>query len=223
MEKYLGLKNNKHKFKIRFAINGSVKTVTYEQIRGGLVAFSFSKPKVNPTKTKTKTKKIPKKKNEISSTGLKLMGLDLASSLTGYACLHGTSLVSTGMVKKTGEKFIRISKMCDEIMFRIEENDINHVIIEDIYLDKRDEKSVIGYKCLAQQQGTLVDRLIKAKIGYTLVMASQWKSHFGILKSRDAGKDCAIDLVEKMTGIRYEVDTAEAILIVIYGLNVLVK
>lgn len=217
------MKAGQHKFKIRFAINGKLKTVNYQQIRSGSVVFSFPKAKVNPTKAKAKPKKIPKEKKKINSDGLRLMGLDIATSKTGYSVFNNTSLINSGMIRKTGDKYKRINKMCDEIMFRIAENNVNHVVIEDIYLSDKGETGVTAYKCLANIQGALIDRLITAKIDYTLVLAVQWKSFFKIMKRRDDGKDAAIELVKNMTGKVFFEDEAESILISMYALSNLLK
>lgn len=220
IEEYVGGDN--HKYKIRFVECGRVKTVPYSQIKGKKVTYSFRTPKVEPLKKKKVTKK-----NELSSKlqlvpkfNLKVMALDAATIKTGYSIFYGDNLMSYGLIQKNNSnRQKRIEQMVDEIMFRINQNGINFVVLEDIFLKSDNSRNVTTLIALANLQGAILYQLSKQNIKYELISPSVWKSHFNILKHRAEGKESAINLVESITGIKMQEDTAESMLIAMYFLR----
>lgn len=223
VEEYKGEIDGKHKYKVRFAECGRVKTVPYEQIRSNTVTYSFRTPKVEPNKKINKTKS----KTELSSVmqlvpsfNLKVMALDMSTQKTGYCCFNEDNLVNYGLIQKNdNNRYKRIEKMIDEIVFRIKENNINYVVIEDVFLKTDDTKNVSVLIALSNIQGVLLYHLSKMGIKYELVSPSVWKSHFGILKTRTVGKISAINMIKDITGINMQEDTAEATAIAIWFLK----
>lgn len=223
VEEYKGEIAGKHKYKIRFVECGRVKTVLYEQIRSNTVTYSFRTPKIEPNK------KIIKKKNKdelspimqlIPSFNLRVMALDMATQKTGYCCFAGDNLINYGLIQKSdSNRYKRIEKMIDEIMFRIKENNINFVVVEDVFLKTDNARNVKVLIVLANIQGALLYHLSKNGIKYELVSPSTWKSSFGILKHRQEGKLSAINLVKEITGIDMQEDTAEATAIAMWFLK----
>ncbi|MGL5051807.1 MAG: crossover junction endodeoxyribonuclease RuvC [Fusobacteriaceae bacterium] len=223
VESYLGEKSSKHMYRVRFVIDGMVKTVPYEQVRGNTVTYSFTKPKVNPTKAIKKTSKSSYS-GLIDKHNLKVFALDMATQKTGYAGFNSDVIVEYGTISKTGtDKFQRIKKMVDEIMYHIDKGGYNYVVIEDIFLKSDRSKNVTTLIALANIQGALVYHLSKKNIRFELVSASTWKSALGMLKRRADGKESAIEYVENLMGKRLGEDESEAIAIGIYFLKNRVK
>lgn len=223
VEEYKGEIDGKHKYRIRFAECGRIKTVPYEQIRSNTVTYSFRTPKVEPNK------KVIKKTNKevlapimqlIPNFNLRVMALDMATQKTGYCCFVQDTLLTYGLIQKSdNNRYKRIEKMIDEIVFRIKENNINYVVIEDIFLKTDDTKNVTTLIALSNIQGALLYHLSKMGIKYELVSPSVWKSHFGILKTRNVGKISAMNMVKEITGISMQEDTAEATAIAMWFLK----
>lgn len=213
---------DKHKYRVRFVECGRVKTVSYEQIRSNSVTYSFRTPKVEPMKKKTKSKKDELQSiiNLVDKHNLKLMGIDMATRKTGFCCFEKDTMIDYGLIQKNdSDRYKRIEKMVDEIMFHINKNNINYVVVEDVFLKGDATRNVTTLIALSNIQGALLYHLSKNKIKYELVSPSTWKSNFGILKKRLQGKDDAISLVEQITGIKMQEDTAEATLIAMWFLQ----
>lgn len=221
IEEYVGGEN--HKYKIRFVECGRVKTVPYAQIRGKRVTYSFRTPKVVETLKKKKILKkheLPSKLNLVPKFNLRVMALDAATIKTGYCVFDGDNLMSYGLIQKSNsDRQKRIEQMVDEIIFRINQCGINFVVLEDIFLKNDSSRNVTTLIALANLQGAILYQLSKQNIRYELISPSVWKSHFNILKHRAEGKESAISLVEKMTGIKMQEDTAESMLIAMYFLK----
>jgi Holliday junction resolvasome RuvABC endonuclease subunit len=215
VEEYLGIKSSKHKYRIRFAVNGKVKVVDYSQIKNNAVTFSFTKPRGKPKpKSKPKTALLDKNKIELCGN-VGIFALDLATSKTGYAVFHNVNYIESGIISKSNkDKFIRINDMLNEVMFRIKQHKVDVVVIEDIFLSGHNNVGVTSYKALSNIQGAIVDRLIAEGYKYHLTMPNEWRSVFFKGKhNREQSKIMAIEYVRDVMGMEVSSDEAEAILI----------
>ena len=211
-----------HKYKIRFVECGRVKTVKYSQIRSNTVTYSFRTPKVESMKKKKVSHKneLQSQLSLVSKFNLRIMSLDAATQKTGYSVFYGDQLHTYGLIQKSNtNRQKRIEQMVDEIMFRIKQNDINFVVLEDIFLKGDSTRNVTTLIALANLQGAILYQLSKNNIKYELIAPSVWKGHFGILKHRAEGKESAINLVENITKIHMQEDAAESMLIAMYFLK----
>jgi len=210
IEKYLGEVGGKHKYKIRFAECGRVKTVTYEQINAESVTYYFRKPPAMETKRKV----IKKKKEIFIPKDTVVMGLDASTNKTGYSIFKNGKLIDYGLISKNhNDRTHRITLMVTEIFKKFKEYNCNYAVIEDIYMGDNVTTLVV----LAALQGVLLYILDANNIPSLLVPPVTWKSHFGILKHRTQGKELAINKVkEKYQIIDVNDDTAESILIAQY-------
>lgn len=215
IEEYLG--TSLHKYNIRFTKNGKVKSTSYKSIKSRSVTFTFRKQ----SKVAKKKKNVTAKKMQSIYNGETVFALDMASITSGYSVFKGTSYLLSGTISKSNKnKYIRINDMVNEIEFRIKKHGAKIIIIEDIFLLQRQEKSVMMYKTLANLQGALIDRLIKMGVRYHLVSASTWKSHFFKGKNdRNTGKALSLKYAKEMTGLDLNEDEAESFLIGLWYLS----
>lgn len=222
VEEYLGDTNGKHKYRVRFVECGRVKTASYEQIRSNTVTYNFKSPKIEPMKSIKKKGKDELKSNMqlVTKFNLRVLGLDMATQKTGYCCFDKDNMIDYGLISKTGtNRYLRIKKMVDEIMYIIGKNNINYVVVEDVFLKGDATRNVTTLIALSNIQGALLYHLSKNKIKYELVSPATWKSHFGMLKKRVEGKENAIDYVRNLTGMTLQEDTAESMLIAMWFLQ----
>lgn len=221
VQNYLGTnKEGQHEYQIAFA-DGKKKICTYEEVSTKKVTYTFNKRSVS----KTKENKLTNKKTQmklISSDGIKLLSLDIATIKTGYAVFYGDKLIKSGTITKNKtDRFYRIYDMVKAITEIIKKHNINFVVLEDVFLKdvsnaSRNVKTLIA---LANMQGAMINNIIDCKAKFELVLASTWKSHFNILKGRLEGKDSAVDLALSFTGKPMMEDEAEATLIGLYFLR----
>jgi len=186
---------------IRFLHNSQSKTVTVKQIKSNLVTTS---------KRRTKTVKLVGFKVRNGFKG-NLLALDQSTSCTGYAVYINGELVDYGaLTSSKKETHQKIRSICSKIEDLIKDYAISVVAIEDIYLD---QSKLDVYKVLANLLGAIIDTTLRLGARYKLVSATEWKSHFGILKHREYGKELAIAEVKKLLGKVVKEDVAEAVLI----------
>lgn len=222
VESYLGKINGVHRYSVKFLNTGKTKEVSRSQILNQQVTEKIRKTKIievlqvdQPTKNKSK--------KSIGGEGLVLMSLDAGTHSTGYAIFNGRNLIKSGeIIANDKDRFTRIFKMVREIEFLCREYKVSHLEIEDIYLSNNGvtNDKVHTYRCLANLQGVIAYMCQEnsIKLGKP-IYASEWKSHFNILKKRETGKVLAIKEVEMRTGKICPEDEAEAILIGLYVLE----
>jgi Holliday junction resolvasome RuvABC endonuclease subunit len=204
---------------IKFLLTGKIKNVPIRDIKNGEVSSKIRKS-VAIKKIVITTDFTPKKEKSINKTirgiNLKMLSLDAGTETTGFSIFIGSNLDSSGsLMNQSHDKFIRIRYMCDNIERLILENNINHIVLEDIYLGD----GIKSFLALANLQGALIDLFLRKNIPYTLILASEWKGYYGILTKREVGKIKAIDMVESLTGTRFQEDESESIAQGIYAIK----
>jgi Holliday junction resolvasome RuvABC endonuclease subunit len=141
----------------------------------------------------------------------KLLALDQSSSVSGYAIFDTDgSLISYGKIAPEGETVDRIMKLVSEVKKLISENDIEEVVIEDIYYSGNAET----YKVLSFVMAGLIFLFTEEEIPYNILTASQWKSQLNIKgKNRPEQKRKAQEYIEKEYDLKVIQDVCDSICI----------
>lgn len=171
------------------------------------------------------------KKNKVPIKGIdttRILALDAATGITGYAIYDDRTLVSYGSYKidTTLPAEERINKFKYWLKAALEEWQPDFVGIENIYLQNYGsgyaQYQVETYRVLANLQGVLLDTLFEACIDHDLVYPSEWRSYCGINeggRGRDTKKKQAQEKVYTWYNLDCTQDEADAICIGKYFCN----
>lgn len=107
----------------------------------------------------------------------KLLALDQASKITGWAIFEDGKLISYGKIVlddfDIGERLV---KLRNRVLALIQENEIKEVVYEDIQLQENTQT----FKVLAEVFGVLYELFTELGIKQSCVLASSWKSTLNI-------------------------------------------
>lgn len=125
--------------------------------------------------------KIPVKRVDVN----RILALDAATGITGYAVFDNDNLVHYGTYKvdkelPIEERINNIKKWLQAVMLEWQPDEIG---IENIQLQAFGHSGnyqVETYRVLANLQGVLIDTIYEAQLPFHLVYSSQWRKYCGI-------------------------------------------
>lgn len=167
---------------------------------------------------KVKKNKVPKKGTDVQ----RILALDAATSVTGYAIYDDKVLVGYGTFKTSSAlpATERINQVKNWLKAALKEWDPSFVALENIQLQsygaKANQVQVKTFQTLANLQGVLLDTVFEACIDHDLVYPSEWRSYCGVNdgdQHRDAKKKQAQAKVKAWYGIECTEDESDAICI----------
>ena len=167
---------------------------------------------------KVKKNKVPKKGTDVQ----RILALDAATSITGYAIYDDKVLVGYGTYKTSSSlpDTERINQVKNWLKAALKEWEPDFVGIENIQLQKYGDRAtdvqVKTFQTLANLQGVLLDVVFEASIDHDLVYSSEWRSYCGINDGdahRGAKKKQAQGKVKIWYGMECSEDEADAICI----------
>lgn len=169
----------------------------------------------DPFKSKNK---IPPKKIETH----RILALDAATNLSGYAVYDDNELVGYGTYKAQGEDATaRINDVKYWVIAAIEKLKPDFIWMEGIQLQTYGPRAlpqVELYRVLSNLQGVLVDTFFEKQVPHQLVYSSEWRKVCGVAGSgRENKKKAAQDKVKMWYNIKCSQDEADAICIGKYG------
>lgn len=144
----------------------------------------------------------------------RLLALDQSSKVTGWAIYNNGLLEKYGKFSFTDTDMItRVVKLRKAVKELIEEENITHVVLEEIQLQSN-INNVVTFKVLATVQSAILILCNENAIPYEVVASSTWKSVCGV-KGRartDQKKDAQRFVLEEF-GIKAIQDIVDAICI----------
>lgn len=151
----------------------------------------------------------------------RLLALDQASHITGWAVFDGAKLLKHGIIyAKSGDMGDRLYYIKEEIIKLLEEYQIDEVAFEDIQMQTSVGDNVKTFKILAEVFGVLEELFAELKYPHTAILSSTWKSTLGIRgRKRAEQKANAKNFVETKYNIKVTQDEADAICIGTHYLN----
>ena len=163
---------------------------------------------------KIKKNKVPIKKIDT----YRILALDAATKITGYAIYDNDILVSYGVYKadENLEATDRINEIKHWLEAALDNWKPDFVGIENIQLQSfgsNGKYQVEMYRVLANLQGVLVDTLFEKQIPHELVYSTEWRKYCGVGdgKGRENKKRQAQDKVELWYNQKCTQDEADAI------------
>ena len=174
---------------------------------------------------KVKKNKVPIKTIDTQ----RILALDAATTVTGYAIYDNGTLVSYGTYKvdKELETEQRINEVKKWLIAAIKEWEPDFIGIENIQLQEygRGQANVETYRVLANLQGVLIDTIFEACIDHDLVYAVEWRKYcdVGNGTGRENKKKQAQDKVQLWYELKCTQDEADAICIGKYFVHILKK
>ncbi len=156
---------------------------------------------------------VPQKKKTLD----RLIALDNATHITGWAIFDGNQLISYGKYTvRSEETSDRILEMGDWLANLLVQWEPNTIILEDI----QQQSNVNTFKVLAKLQGVLEYISKKNNADYYIVSPATWKSNAGVKgKSRIDQKKSAQLIVQRLYNIQATQDECDAILLGKYGIE----
>ena len=157
------------------------------------------------------------KKNKVPTKGAdtqRILALDAATSVTGYAIYDDKVLVAFGTYKtsSTLQATERINQVKHWLKAAIKEWEPDFIGIENIQLQKygnRDtDVQVKTFQTLANLQGVLLDTVFEACIDHELVRPSEWRSYCGI-NDGDTRRDAKKKQAQAKVKVWYNMDCTE--------------
>lgn len=151
----------------------------------------------------------------------KLLSLDQASRVSGYAIFEDGNLIQVGHFScedvDDGDRFHHIK---NEIQSLIEQNSITEIVFEDIYMDGGKVNNVATFKKLAAVYGVVYELGTSLGLPITPVLATVWKPGIGIKgRTRADQKRSAQAYVLEHYQKKVTQDEADAVCIGIYYLK----
>ena len=147
---------------------------------------------------------------------MRILALDQASRVSGWAIFDGDTLEKYGKidVSKYFELGERLHMIRQEVEHLIDDEHIDAVILEDIYMDGQRVNNVQTFKALAEVFGVLYELCIDMEKPVEAVLAGTWKSTLGIKgKTRPEQKKNAQQWVIDTYGKKPTQDECDAICI----------
>ena len=146
---------------------------------------------------------------------MRLLALDQASKITGYAVFIEGKLETFGKIDAgEGEIGNRLHLVRENIAQLITDYDIDFVAFEDIQLQQNVQNNVQTFKVLAEVFGVIYELVTALKIENTAVLAGTWKSTLGIKgRNRAEQKRNAQEYVLETYGVKAIQDVCDAICI----------
>lgn len=173
---------------------------------------------------KVKKNKVPEK----GTNTTRILALDAATGITGYALYDDKVLVNYGTFKTSAmlPATERINAMKNWLKAALKEWEPDFVGIENIQLQKYGpsaaQAQVKTFQTLANLQGVILDTIFEACIDSDLVYPSEWRSYCGIGdgdQHREARKKAAQAKVKIWYDLQCTEDEADAICIGKYFCN----
>ncbi len=159
---------------------------------------------------KVKKNKVPKK----GTNTQRILALDAATSITGYAIYDDKVLVGYGTFKTSASlpTAQRINNVKNWLKAALKEWEPDFVGIENIQLQKYGVKAtdvqVKTFQTLANLQGVVFDTVFEACIDYGTVYPSEWRSYCGI-NDGDVHRDAKKKQAQAKVKIWYDMDCTE--------------
>lgn len=147
---------------------------------------------------------------------MRLLALDQASNVTGWAIFDDENLEQYGKidVSKYYDLGERLHILREEVEHIIDDEHIDVVVLEDIYMDGQRVNNVQTFKVLAEVFGVLYELCVGMQIPVDAVLAGTWKSTLGIKgKTRPEQKRAAQAWVVNTYGKKPTQDECDAICI----------
>lgn len=148
---------------------------------------------------------------------MKILALDQAARVSGYAIFEDGALIEYGKLDATqhsDDLGKRLNWLRRRVRRIIKDNNIDKLILEDIYMDGQRVNNVATFKALAEVFGVLYELAIDLEIPVDAVLAGTWKSTLGIKgTTRPEQKRNAQKYVEQIYGVHPTQDECDAICI----------
>lgn len=146
---------------------------------------------------------------------MRLLALDQATVITGWAVFEDEKLIDYGKFKaehnRMGDRLYYIRKQIEQL---IEKYSINEIVFEDIQLQSNVVNNVDTFKKLAEVFGVVEELCVEHQLPHSTLLASSWKSELSIKgKDRAEQKKAAQNWVINAYGIKPTQDTCDAICI----------
>lgn len=141
----------------------------------------------------------------------KIMGLDLATKKTGWSIFHDDKLIDYGIFfadKNEVNVHSRILQIKKQILNKIKEHKIEHIIIENVPINLHSNLK-IGMDLIVLQ-GVILSVCDDLDLGLQLLSPSSWRSSMGLYDGtratmkRDCQKQKAIDMVNEIYGFDFK-------------------
>ena len=145
----------------------------------------------------------------------KLLALDQASVITGYAIFEEDKLVDYGKITFADEEIgPRLVVLRNTIKDMIDKNNITTVAFEDIQMQASVGNNVKTFKVLANVYGIILELCEELQIKYKIISSNTWKSTLKIKgKNRSEQKKNAQNYVQERYNVKCTQDEADAICI----------
>lgn len=151
----------------------------------------------------------------------KLLALDQAFRVTGYAIFDDSELVKVGhFTMDNSDDGIRLHQIRQKIQSLIQENEITEIVFEDIYMDGGKVNNVATHKKLAAVWGIVYELGVDLGLPITTVLATTWKAGIKLQgRSRTDQKRNAKQFILDTYNIKVTEDEADAACIGTYYLK----
>ena len=146
---------------------------------------------------------------------MKLLALDQASRISGYAVFENSKLITYGKIELEDEDVgLRLVVLRNKIKELISEYNIDYVAFEDIQMQTSVGSNVKTFKVLANVFGVILELLAETNMKYSIVSSNSWKSTLKIKgRKRQEQKQNAQKYVEETYGVKATQDESDAICI----------
>lgn len=146
---------------------------------------------------------------------MRLLALDQASRISGYAVFIDGELVTFGkIVTEDSDIGIRLNQIRNKVESLINDYQIDYVAFEDIQLQNNVINNVQTFKTLAEVFGVIYELVTEKHISHEAVLSGTWKSTLNIKgRTRPEQKKNAQAYVTETYNVKATQDESDAICI----------
>lgn len=144
---------------------------------------------------------------------IRFIAIDQASAVSGCAIFEDDKLVKYNIIELKKDTPNRMSEMIKRIHNQIIENNVDHVVFEDVSL----QTNVSTLILLAQIQGAIINTCVMNNISYSVYKSTSWRKILSFKQNRNIKrpelKQQAKDYVFNKYSLKLKEDICDAICI----------
>lgn len=146
----------------------------------------------------------------------KIMSIDQSTSKSGYAIFTNEQLAEWGVIRPSKKIHkVNMISMFFRIVKKIEEENPDLILIEDVYMKKGKTFNVQTHKTLSNLQGMLIAYFMLSSIEYKVIHPNSWKNK--VIGKKKISKEETQYFLNKKYSKVFKEDEADAIAIGLYS------
>lgn len=149
----------------------------------------------------------------------KIMSIDQSTSKSGYAIFTNGQLAEWGIIRPSKRVHqVNMISVFLRIIKKIEEENPDLILIEDVYMKKGPKFNIDTHKKLSNLQGMLIAYFVLNSLEYKVISPNTWMNK--VIGKNHCSKEDTQNCLNKKYSTVFREDEADAVAIGLYGVCV---